>query len=132
MAVSALTYILLLSRQIFIRYLSLPRFYPMQYISDPDSRTGRMHHTHYLKEPWYTPATLWARWGPVAWITRATGGMIPGDGGAEMKPEGFLFEDLGPRSKMGMGLEETARMEEQVKWVTTRTGTCPFAIAAKA
>ncbi|KND88003.1 hypothetical protein TOPH_07382, partial [Tolypocladium ophioglossoides CBS 100239] len=121
-AILALTYVLLLSRQIFVRYLALPRFYPMRYVADPDPKTGRMHHTHYLREPWYTPATLWARWGPVAWVTRAAGGMIPGDGGAEMKPEGFLFEELGPRCKMGKGLEETALMEEQAKVVATRTG----------
>ncbi|POR38739.1 Uncharacterized protein TPAR_01053 [Tolypocladium paradoxum] len=129
-AISALTYVLLLSRQIFIRYLALPRLSPMRYVADPDPKTGRMHHTHYLKEPWYTPATMWARWGPVAWVTRAAGGMIPGDGGAEMKPEGFLFEDLGPRCQMGQGYEETAQMEEQVRLVTTRTGTCPFSIPA--
>ncbi|PNY20893.1 Uncharacterized protein TCAP_07311 [Tolypocladium capitatum] len=131
-ATSAFTYVLLLSRQIFIRYLSLPRFSRVRYVADPDPKTGRMHHTRYLKEPWYAPATRWARWGPVALVTRATGGMVPGDGGAEMKPEGFLFEDIGPRYKMGKGVEQMAQMEEQVRVVTTRTGSCPFAIPTKA
>ncbi|TWU75808.1 hypothetical protein ED733_004262 [Metarhizium rileyi] len=126
-AVSALTYTLLLGRRLFLRYLSLPRFSRAVFVTEPDPKTGRMRHPHYLKEPWYTPATVWWRWGPTAWATWATGGLVPGDN-AEMQPEGFLWEDIGPRNKMGRGVEEMAKMEEHVR--QRATGKCPFAISS--
>lgn len=47
-----------------------------------------------------------------------------------MKPEGFLFEDLGPIRKMGKGTEQAVEMAELVR---KRAGTgCPFSLAAKA
>ncbi|KAG8424412.1 hypothetical protein J3458_001206 [Metarhizium acridum] len=112
-AVCALSYTLLLLRKLFLRYLSLPRFSRVVFVTEPDPTTKRMKHLLYLKEPWYTPATFWLRWGPTAWTTWATGGIVPGDN-AEMKPEGFVWEDVGPRSKMGRSTEETKK--------------CPFAI----
>ena len=93
-----------------MRFLTLPRFFPISNLSEPDPKTGRMNHYLYMKEPWYNPVTFWSRWGPEAWFTWSFGGMLPGDrGAAEMKPEGFLFEDIGPKSKMGKGLEEIAK-----------------------
>ncbi|KJK78496.1 hypothetical protein H634G_06194 [Metarhizium anisopliae BRIP 53293] len=127
-AVCALTYTLLLLRKLFLRYLSLPRFSRVVFVTEPDPTSKRMKHLHYLKEPWYTPATFWWRWGPTAWATWATGGMVPGDN-EEMKPEGFLWEDIGPRSKMGKGSEETAKLEEVVQ--QRATGKCPFAVPSK-
>lgn len=128
MAVTALTYNLLLLRKLVIRYLCLPRIFPLQYVSEPDKKTERIKHQHYLKEPWYNEATIWNRWNPLALITWASGGMIPGDGGAEMKPEGFLFEDLGPLQYMGKGIEEAKVLEDRVK--KTGTGACPFAFTS--
>lgn len=101
----------------------------MRYISDPDETTGRIKHFHYMKEPWYCPDTFWARWNPESLLTRLFGGHIPGDGGPRLKPEGFLFEDLGPIRVMGKGAEEGKVLEEEVKKKSV-TG-CPFAIAAK-
>jgi hypothetical protein len=68
-----------------------------------------------MKEPFYVPPTFWQRWNPEACITRLSGGLLPGDGGAKMKPEGFLFEDLGPNRVVGKGVEETKKFEEIVK-----------------
>ncbi|KHO11526.1 C6 finger domain-containing protein [Metarhizium robertsii ARSEF 23] len=127
-AVCALTYTLLLLRKLFLRYLSLPRFSRVVFVTEPDPTSKRMKHLHYLKEPWYTPATFWWRWGPTAWATWAAGGMVPGDN-EEMKPEGFLWEDIGPRSKMGKGSEEMAKLEEVVQ--QRATGKCPFAVPSK-
>lgn len=53
---------------------------------------------------------------------------MPGDN-AEMKPEGFLWEDIGPRSTMGKGVEQMAKMEDVVR--QRATGKCPFAMPAK-
>ncbi|KID79537.1 67 kDa myosin-cross-reactive antigen family protein, partial [Metarhizium brunneum ARSEF 3297] len=127
-AVCALTYTLLLLRKLFLRYLSLPRFCRVVFVTEPDPTSKRMKHLHYLKEPWYTPATFWWRWGPTAWARWAAGGMVPGDN-EEMKPEGFLWEDIGPRSTMGKGSEETAKLEEVVQ--QRATGKCPFAVPSK-
>lgn len=102
----------------------LPRMFGVDYLSDPDPKSGRMHKLRYLKEPWYNDATIWTRWNPVAIVTRLYGVQIPGDGGAEMKPEGLLFEDIGPKSKMGRGNEEVERLEELAR--NRVSGSCPF------
>ncbi|KAJ6781785.1 hypothetical protein PWT90_10249 [Aphanocladium album] len=116
---------LMFLRKSVIRYLTLPRLFKVDYLSDPDPQTGRVHNLQYLKEPWYMRVSLWARWGPEALLTWATGGQIPGDGGKEMLPEGFLFTDLGPRPKMGKGVEETQRWEHVVR-TTVSASACPF------
>ncbi|XP_044720154.1 Dephospho-CoA kinase [Hirsutella rhossiliensis] len=127
-ATVAFTYTFLLARKLCMRFLALPRSIATDYISEPDIKTGRMHHYHYLKEPWYLPATIWNRWGPLAWLVWATGGMIPGDGGPAMKPEGFLFEDLGPKGKMGKGIEATAHLAEVAQGKLSKG--CPFSRSA--
>lgn len=129
LGITVLTYSLLLTRKLTVRYLCLPRLAPAQYISQPDPKTGRMSAYHYLKEPWYVASTAWTRWNPEALVTRLSGGMLPGDGGAKMKPEGFLFEDLGPERYAGKGIEETRAEEKRVRqrvssgcvYVSTRT-----------
>lgn len=104
-----ITYSLLLARMLAMRFLALPRFFPFKNLSEPDPKTGRMHHYSYMKEPWYNPSTFTARWGLEAWFTWSFGGILPGDGGSELKPEGFLFEDIGPKYRMGKGLGELAQ-----------------------
>lgn len=126
---TVVTYSLLLARKLLVRFLCLPRFAPAAYISQPDEHTGRIKHLHYMKEPWYVPSTAWSRWNLEAVIGWLFGGMVPGDGGAKMKPEGFLFEDLGPASKVGKGVEEALGFEERIS--RTASGGCPFAVAAK-
>ncbi|KAM3449998.1 hypothetical protein MY3296_006459 [Beauveria thailandica] len=122
---TALVHGLLFIRKSVVRYIMLPRLFRVEYLSDPDPQSGRLHNQHYLKEPWYTRVSLWTRWGPEALLVRATGGQIPGDGGKEMLPEGFLFTDLGPRPKMGKGIEDTQRWEQVVK-TTVSPSACPF------
>lgn len=89
-----------------------------------------MYKLRYLKEPWYNPVTLWTRWNPVAIITRLSGVQIPGDGGSEMKPDGLLFEDIGPKYKMGRGNEEVERLEGLAR--SRVSGSCPFATTTSA
>ena len=56
--------------------------------------------------------------------------MIPGDGGSKMRPEGLLFEDLGPNRIVGQGIKETKVLEERVR--KRAAGGCPFVMAGKA
>ncbi|PTB66320.1 hypothetical protein BBK36DRAFT_1118662 [Trichoderma citrinoviride] len=128
---SVVAYSLLLTRKLFIRYLCLPRIIPSIFISQPDPVTGRIQHYHYLKDPWYTPPTFWARWGPEGLFRRAFGLKVAGDGGEAMLPDGFLFEDVGPRDKMGKGVEETARLARAAQ-TKVSASTCPFALPKKA
>lgn len=109
-------------RKSVLRYLSLPRVFPVEYLSDPDKKTGRMHKLRYLKEPWYNPSTIWTRWGPVAIVSRLAGVEVPGS--AARKPEGLAFEDLGPKSKMGKGIDEVNHMESEAR--KRVSGSCPF------
>ncbi|EHK15613.1 uncharacterized protein TRIVIDRAFT_74437 [Trichoderma virens Gv29-8] len=127
---SALTYPLLLARKLFIRYLCLPRIYPAKFIGKPDPVTGRIQHYHYLKDPWYAPPTFWSRWGPEGLMRRAFGLKVAGDGGEAMMPDGFLFEDVGPRDKMGKGIDETARLA-RVAQTKVSASACPFALPRK-
>ncbi|KAK5989919.1 ER-bound oxygenase mpaB' [Cladobotryum mycophilum] len=124
-AVTAFTFSALLIRKLFIRYLCLPRFSPLHLIGDPDPQTGRIQQFRYMKDPWYNPVTFWSRWGPEALVQRAFGLSIPGDGGPEMKPEGFLFTEIGPRAKVGKGAEETGRLAEVAHTKISPTS-CPF------
>ncbi|KAL7792518.1 hypothetical protein V8C37DRAFT_380582 [Trichoderma ceciliae] len=127
---SVLAYTLLLSRKLFVRYLCLPRIFSVKFIGPPDATTGRIKHYHYLKDPWYTPVTFWSCWGPAALLQRAFGLKVPGDGGEAMKPDGFLFEDLGPRDKVGKGVDETARLA-RVAQTKVSVSACPFALPRK-
>lgn len=103
---SHLTYTALFARYIYLRFFSLPRFLSIKNLSETNPKTGRIQHYLYMKEPWYNPKTFWSRWGPEAWVTWSHGGVLPGDGGSAMKPEGFRFEDIGPARRMGTGSEE--------------------------
>ncbi|KAM0513726.1 hypothetical protein ACHAPE_007552 [Trichoderma viride] len=127
---ASFTYTFLLVRRFVLRYLTLPRIFPEQYISQPDAVTGRIQHYKWLKDPWYTPATFWSRWGPEAWFRRAFGLKLAGDGGEVMRPGGFLFEDIGPRNKMGKGMEETAQLA-RIAHTRVAAGGCPFALPRK-
>lgn len=124
----SLTPRLLRLRAMVIKYLALPRVFAHFKLSDADPETKRIKNYHYVQEPWYNPPTWMSRWGPTGILTWLDGGLRPGDGNGEMKPGGFLFEDLGPRRKMGMGAEEN---EKEALEIGQRTaGTCPFAIKA--
>lgn len=128
-----LAYSTLTLRRLVLRYLTLPRWIPSQLITPADPTTGRMQHPGYLVEPWYLRPTLGTRWGPMALLTRLLGGYVPvrpGDSGqaaksADWLPEGYLFEDIGPRSRMGKGVAEMAADVERLR--RQRPSGCPFA-----
>lgn len=121
-----LTYSALMIRKIFLRYFALPRFSQWKDISDIDPISGRINQFGFLREPWYVRATFWSRWGPQAMIRRVFGLQNPGDGGAEVMPEGFRFEDLGPMRKLGKGVHETNQFAEIARAKVTAHA-CPFA-----
>ena len=112
----------LLVRQFVLRYLALPRLIPEITLSDPDPQTGRMHHTDYLMEPLYVRPTVWNRWGPVALFTRLMGGHVPG--APQFVPEGYLFEEIGPKGLAGKGLAAMQAWED--KMGRERPSGCPF------
>lgn len=111
----------LLARRIFLRYLMLPRVLPVVYFSEPDPKTGRIHHTDYLVEPLYHKLTIWNRWGPMGWLTWLVGGNIPGPA---FVPEGFLMEEIGPLAQSGKGLADMQEWNEKLK--RERPSGCPF------
>ncbi|KAI0538715.1 hypothetical protein GGR58DRAFT_467105 [Xylaria digitata] len=121
----ATVYPLLLIRRLFLRYLALPRFSEVIRIGDADPKTGRMHMRFpYGNYPFYIKPTLWNRWGPKAWAIWLYGGKVPGDNPGEYMPQGYLWTDLGPKNRMGLGAEE---MEVDIKMMrATRRGGCPF------
>lgn len=122
---TCLTYCLLSARMFILRYLSLPRLMTLKALSDTNPKTGRVHHYAYMREPWYNPPTFWARWNPEAIITWASGGNLPGDA-AEWKPDGFLFEDIGPKNMMGKGVDEVSKSAE-ILAARSDASTRPFA-----
>ncbi|KAL1864123.1 hypothetical protein Daus18300_007903 [Diaporthe australafricana] len=109
-------------RRLVLRFFCLPRLKPLMYFSEPDPQTGRINHFDYLVDPFYNAPTFWNRWGPMALVFRMLGGKVPGALGTF--PEGFVPMDIGPKNRMGKGLEEMkidiARMKE------TRPSGCPF------
>ncbi|KAF6831322.1 hypothetical protein CMUS01_07395 [Colletotrichum musicola] len=115
-------YAALVLRRFVVRHLTLPRFIPVLYFSDPHPKTGRIVHYDYLVDPWYNPADFWSRWGPTALATRLMGGIVPGP--EKHMPQGFLFEDIGPKDKVGKGIEEMAAGVEELK--AHQRGGCPF------
>lgn len=115
-------YAALILRRFVVSHLVLPRFTPTVYFSEPDPKTGRILHHDYLVHPYYNPATFWSRWGPMSLVTRLLGGTVPGP--ERMMPQGFLFEDIGPKDKIGKGLAELAEGVEMLKG--RRRGACPF------
>ena len=111
-------------RAFVLKYLALPRFRKALELSSPDPRSGRIYHYRYVKEPWYNPPSFRTRWGLTTIIVWLTGGMRPGDGGEHMKPNGFLFTDLGPRRKMGKGLQGFYHEDSKVRVKSSLS--CPF------
>lgn len=79
----------------------------------------------YLAHPYYNKPGLLNRWGPEALFTRYMGGSVPGSKGSEYIPEGYRFEEVGPRIMRNKGAEETKAWEEKLK--AERPAGCPFA-----
>ena len=115
-------------RKFYLRHLSLPRpyFLRQDVFSDKANEHGR-HHVHIWEgPPYYVKPTLWNRWGPGAWISRALGVPVPGDEGDKYYPQGYDTVDLGPKYFQGKGRKTTQEIKETLE--KTRTGQCPFAV----
>ncbi|CZR70149.1 uncharacterized protein PAC_20050 [Phialocephala subalpina] len=125
-----LTYILLETRRFCLRYFSLPRpeFLRVRGTSDnPDPTTGRFYLNNYLAHPFYIKPGFLNRWGPEAWFVWYMGGDVPGSKGSQYSPEGYSFQEVGPKIMKNRGLEETRMWEEKLK--AERPTGCPFAFA---
>ncbi|KAI1160020.1 hypothetical protein F5B18DRAFT_546716 [Nemania serpens] len=124
-AAAATAYAALVLRRLYLRHLALPRFFELRRLGDADPETGRMHsRIPYGNYPFYIKPTLWNRWGPKAWAVWMYGGKVPGDDPAEFMPQGYLWTDLGPKNRMGLGSEEMAADVKRLG--ATGRGGCPF------
>ncbi|KAI0390836.1 hypothetical protein F5Y17DRAFT_38843 [Xylariaceae sp. FL0594] len=124
-AAAAVVYSVLFLRRMFLRYLALPRLREAKRMAETDPVTGRMRsRVQYGNYPFYVKPTVWNRWGPKAWAVWMYGGKLPGDEPARYMPQGYLWTDLGPTNRMGLGGEE---MDADVKRMEgINTGGCPF------
>ncbi|BCS21735.1 uncharacterized protein APUU_22167A [Aspergillus puulaauensis] len=114
-------------RRFVLRYLTLPRLVAGPEFSNKDPKTGRYNHNNYLVHPYYVKPTFSNRWGPIAWMTWALGGIVPGGkGGEKYHPEGYRFDEVGPEKRRGVGRKEMDGFEEKIKSV--RHMGCPFAV----
>jgi hypothetical protein len=86
--------------------------------------SGRYHYNYYKVDPYYNEVTFWSRWGPIAWMTRAFGGAVPGDNGDAYCPQGYKFEDIGPKRTIGKGKDVTDAIEAKLR--EERPAGCPF------
>ncbi|OTA98099.1 hypothetical protein M426DRAFT_326255 [Hypoxylon sp. CI-4A] len=121
----ATVYSLLSVRRFVMRYLTLPRLFEFKRLKDPDPKTGRMtQHIPYGNFPFYIQPTLWNRWGPAAWAVWLYGGKVPGDDPEEYMPQGYLVSDLGPKNRMGLGIQEVEENAKKIR--ASGWGGCPF------
>lgn len=106
----------------------LPRYTPVRQLEEkPDPSTGRYHLTTYQSHPFYNKPGFLNRWGPEAWFVWFSGGKVPGSDGDTYWPQGYIWEDVGPRVMRGKGVDEARGIEERLK--VERTAGCPFAFA---
>jgi hypothetical protein len=118
------------SRRFFLRHLSLPRPYIWRIhdLADhPDPQTGRYQTRNYFVHPYYTKPSFWNRWGPGGWFVYLSGGDVPGAKGDRYAPQGYKFEEVGPKYLKGKGLEDMKAFEEKI--IAERPLGCPFAMA---
>lgn len=113
-------------RKFYLRHLALPRpsFRRIDIFTDEPNEYGRYYLNLYEAIPYYVKPTLWNRWGPGAWISRAMGMPVPGDEDDKYYPRGFDLEDLGPKYFEGKGRKSVAAIREQLK--KERRGQAPF------
>lgn len=114
-------------RKHFIQHCFLPRpeFVRKVYISkEPDPKSGRYNSMEYLSYPWYVKPTFSSRWDPKAWILRSLGRKLPGDDQNSYQPDGYLFEEVGPASLIGKGIEDMEQTRQRLS--QARRGRCPF------
>jgi hypothetical protein len=116
-------------RRFFLRYLALPRPESMRVrqISDKADENGRWFMTTYQAHPYYVKPGFLNRWGPEAWFVWLNGGDVPGSKGDKYIPQGYKFEEVGPRVMKNKGMDDWKSWEEKVK--AERPASCPFAFA---
>ncbi|KAI0144463.1 hypothetical protein GGR57DRAFT_331868 [Xylariaceae sp. FL1272] len=124
-AAPAVVYLAIWLRSLFLRYLALPRLFEVRRLGEMDPKTGRFTlRASFGNYPFYRKPTLWNRWGPGALAVWLYGGKVPGDNPPEHLPDGYLWSDLGPKNRVGLGVDEmnvdVQRME------ASRRGGCPF------
>ncbi|KAJ6140384.1 hypothetical protein N7471_006870 [Penicillium samsonianum] len=113
-------------RQLYLRYLSLPRpnFMRLDVFTDKLNKHGRNWVLIYEGAPFYVQPTIWNRWGPMAWFKWALGQPLPGDDGDKYYPQGYHTHDLGPKYFEGKGYKELEGFKETLR--QQRMGQCPF------
>lgn len=113
-------------RKLTLRYLALPRphFLRHDIISEKADKNGRYHRIEYESEPWYMESNLRNRWGLQAWFKWFGGKPFPGSG--DYKAQGYLIQEVGPRSQEKMGLREFEVEKERL--MMAGRGGCPFSV----
>jgi hypothetical protein len=115
-------------RRFFLRHFCLPRFTRVRGLSDlADPKTGRYQATQYLAHPYYNKPGFWNRWGPEGWFIWLSGGDVPGSKGDLYSPQGYKFEEVGPKGMKNKGLAEMQAWEQKLD--AERPLGCPFAVA---
>lgn len=110
-------------RKFLLRYLFLPRVFPLEEMEEP-SPDGRRALRLWEGAPYYVRPTFWRRWGPGAWGSRLVGLPVPGDEGEKYYPQGYHLPDVGPKLMLGKGAESAKETVSNLR--KTRTGGCPF------
>jgi len=115
-------------RKILLRYTFLPRssFMVQRLLSDKPDKNGRYHRLTFESEPWYYENTWWNRNTLQVWIKWLMGRPIPN--GRDFAPDGYLIQEIGPRSLSGKGLMEFEATK--AKLLSVKRGGCPFSISA--
>lgn len=117
-------------RKLILRYASLPRpsFLLVRELNEhADPKTGRFHTNRYLVHPYYNKPGFFNRWGPEGWFTWFFNGDVPGSKGNKYIPEGYTFQEVGPRSMKNKGGAEMRAWEE--KLMDERPAGCPFSFS---
>ena len=114
-------------RKYLLLYLTPPRpsFLRVDFLSAKSNpSTGRYYYLKYDAAPFYVKPTLWERIKPAAWYSWAVGLPLPGDRGNTFVPQGYKFDEVGPRVMKGKGGEYVKGQMAELDRV--RTGGCPF------
>ncbi|KAH7028366.1 hypothetical protein B0J12DRAFT_714139 [Macrophomina phaseolina] len=113
-------------RAFLLRHFALPRpsFMRHQKMSDEPNKDGRYHQLEYDVDPWYVEASFSNRWALRSWFKWMIGKPYPGSPG--FKAEGYVLEEVGPKSLEGKGIEYFVQTKERL--MNQSRGGCPFAI----
>lgn len=96
----------------------------MKHVADKPNKLGRLNlPSAQGNHPFYVKPTLWNRRGVGAWVVWLLGGKLPGDDEC-LRPEGYLFEEVGPNAQRNLGKDEMAIDAE--KMLRSGRGGCPF------